>query len=158
MKEDLILMHYFFCYSVLKCCSLFRILLVLNSECAPHTRCSFLWSIVKIATGHVHDSKQTRVKTAHFSPAMCNLAHWLIRHGSPTIHRCFALPQLLYRWRHQSEKIWIPPRIFYSHQQNKYSTSEYRIIRQDYHYKRVINNCQTMTYRSNIMQYETDDT
>jgi hypothetical protein len=25
--------------------------------------------------------------------------------------RCFALPQLLYRWRHQSVIFWIPPRI-----------------------------------------------
>ena len=76
-----------------------------------HTRCSFLWSLVKIATGHVHDSKQTRVKTAHFHPAMCNLAQWLTRHGSPTIYRCFTLPQLLYRWRHQSGKFWIQPRM-----------------------------------------------
>jgi hypothetical protein len=80
-----------------------------NSECAPHTDCSFLWSIVKIATGHVHGSKQTRVKTVHVHPAKCNLARWLTRHSSPTIHRCFALPQLLYRWRHQSGKFWIAP-------------------------------------------------
>jgi len=31
-----------------------------------------------------------------------NFAGWLAKHGSPTIYRCFALPQLLYRWRHQS--------------------------------------------------------
>jgi hypothetical protein len=86
----------------------------LYSECAAHTRCSFLWSITKIATGHVHDSKQTRVKTAYVHPATCNLAHWLIRHGSPTIHRWFALPQLLYRWWHESGKFWIPPRIYQS--------------------------------------------
>jgi hypothetical protein len=61
-------------------------------------------------TGHVHDSKQTLVKTAHIHPATCNLAHWMTRHDSPTIHRCFALPQLLYRWRYQSGKFWIPPR------------------------------------------------
>jgi hypothetical protein len=72
-----------------------------------HTRCSFLWSIVKMATGHVQDSKQTRVKTVHFHPATCNLAHWLTRRGSATMHRCFLLPQLLYRWRHQSGKFWI---------------------------------------------------
>jgi hypothetical protein len=77
---------------------------------APHIRCSCLWSIVKIATGHVHDSKQTRVITAQVHPATCNLAHWITRHGSPTIHRCFALPQLLYRWRHQFGKFWIPSR------------------------------------------------
>jgi len=76
-----------------------------------HT-CSFLWFIVKIATGHVHDSKQMCVKAAHVHPATCNLAHWFIRHGCPTIPRCFTLPQLLYRWRHQSGKFWIPARIF----------------------------------------------
>jgi len=65
-----------------------------------HTRCSFLWSIVKIATCHIHDSKQRRVKTSHFQPVMCNLANWLIKRGSPTVYRCFALPQLLYRWQH----------------------------------------------------------
>ena len=75
------------------------------------TSCSCLWPIVKIATGLVHDSKQTRVKTAHIHPAMCNLAHWLTRHASPTIYRCFELPQLLCSWRHQSGKFWIPPRI-----------------------------------------------
>jgi hypothetical protein len=82
-----------------------------NSECAGHTRCSFLLSIVKITTGQVHDCKQTRVKTFHVHPATCNLTHWLTRHGSPTINRCFALPQLLYRWRHQSGKFWISLRI-----------------------------------------------
>jgi len=28
---------------------------------------------------------------------------------TPTIYRCFTLPQLLYRWWHQSQKFWIPP-------------------------------------------------
>jgi hypothetical protein len=32
----------------------------------------------------------------------------LTRHISPTIFRCFALLQLLYRWRHQSRIFWIP--------------------------------------------------
>jgi len=75
-----------------------------------HTCCSFLWSIVKITTDHVHDSKQMRVKTAHVHPAMCNLAHCLTRCSSPTIYWCCALPQLLYRWQHQSGKFWMPPR------------------------------------------------
>ena len=76
------------------------------------TRCSFLWSIVKIAIGHVHDSKQTHLKTVHFHPAVCNLGHWLTRNGSPTTYRCFALAQMLYRWPHQSGKFWIPPRMY----------------------------------------------
>ena len=74
-----------------------------------HTRCSILWSIVKIATGHVHDSRQTRVKTAHVILPTWNFAHWLDKHGSATIYRCFALPQLLYRWRHQYGKFWMNP-------------------------------------------------
>jgi hypothetical protein len=43
---------------------------------------------------------------------MCNLAHWLTRHGSPTIYQCFTLLQLLYRWRHKSRIFLIPPHIF----------------------------------------------
>ena len=74
-----------------------------------HTRFSFLWSIVKIATAHVHDSKQTRVKTAHIFLSTWNLAHWLAKHGSPTVYWCFALPQLLYRWRHQYGEFWNNP-------------------------------------------------
>jgi hypothetical protein len=52
-------------------------------------------------------NKQTRMKTSHVHPATCNLAHRLTRHCSPTIYRCFALPQLLYRWLHQSGIFWI---------------------------------------------------
>jgi len=74
-----------------------------------HTRCSFLWSIVKIATGNVQDSKQMRVYTAHVILRKWNLAHWLAKHGSPTVYRCFALPQMQYRWRHQYGKFWISP-------------------------------------------------
>jgi hypothetical protein len=74
-----------------------------------HTCCSFLLYIVKITTGHVHDSKQTYVKTAHVHPAMCNLAHLLTRHVSSTIYLCFMLPQLLYIWLHQSGIFSIPP-------------------------------------------------
>jgi hypothetical protein len=38
------------------------------------------------------------------------MAHWLTRHGSPTIYRCLALKQLLYRWRNQSGILWMFPR------------------------------------------------
>jgi hypothetical protein len=79
-----------------------------------HTRCSFLWSIVKIATGHVHDSKQTRVKAAHFILPTWNLARWLTRYGSLTMHLCFELPQLLCRWRHQSGKFLDQPMYLHS--------------------------------------------
>jgi len=92
-------------------CEGLRTTLPKTAQSLMHTHCSFLWSIMKIATAHVDNSKQTRVKTARVHPARCNLAHWLTRHGSPTIYRCFVLPQLLYRWRHQSRKFWIPPRI-----------------------------------------------
>ena len=74
-----------------------------------HTCCSFLWSIMKIAMGHVHDSKKMHVKTAHVILSTWNLACWLAKHGSHTIYRCFALPQLLYRWWHQYRKFWINP-------------------------------------------------
>jgi hypothetical protein len=54
---------------------------------------------------------QTLLKTDHFHPATCNLAHWLIRHGSPTIYWCFALTQLLYKWRYQSGILCMHPRM-----------------------------------------------
>jgi hypothetical protein len=53
-----------------------------------------------------HRSPNKRVWKLPMS-AMCNLAHWLTRHGSPNICQCFAL--LLYRWRHRSGIFWIPP-------------------------------------------------
>jgi hypothetical protein len=68
-----------------------------------HNSSSFLWSNVKMATGHLHDSKQTRVNTAYIHPATCNLAHWFNRNGSPNIYRCFALLKLLCRWQHSPE-------------------------------------------------------
>ena len=63
-----------------------------------YTCCSFLWSIMK---------------TAHVHLATCNLAHWLTRHGSSAIYRCFALPQLLFTWWHQFGIFWIVPHIWY---------------------------------------------
>jgi hypothetical protein len=63
------------------------------------------------ATGHVHDSKQTCVKTACVHPATCSLAHRLTRHGGPTINQCFTLPQLPYGWWYQSGIFWIYPRM-----------------------------------------------
>jgi hypothetical protein len=47
------------------------------------------------------------VKTAHVHPARCNLEHWHIRDGSPTIHLCLMWPQVLYRWQHQSRILWM---------------------------------------------------
>jgi hypothetical protein len=79
-----------------------------------HTHCFFLWSIMKIATGHVRDSKYTRVKIAHIHPATWNLSHWFTIHSSPIIYRYFALPQLLYSWRHQAGIFSIPPRRYFS--------------------------------------------
>jgi hypothetical protein len=42
-------------------------------------------------------------------PSYVQLGTLTTRHGSSTIYRCFALPQLQYRWQHQSGKLWIPP-------------------------------------------------
>jgi hypothetical protein len=62
----------------------------------------YIQKFPELGDSEIHDSKQTRVKTAHAHPTTCNLAHWLTRHSHPTIYHCFALPQLLYIWRHQS--------------------------------------------------------
>jgi hypothetical protein len=43
--------------------------------------------------------------------------------------RCFALPQLLYRWRHQSGIFWIPPRTVPLHSYyNMYHQTTARIL------------------------------
>jgi len=94
-----------------------------------HTRCSFLWSIVKIATGHVHDSTQTRVKTAHVIRPTWYLARWLAKHGSPTIYWCFTLPQLLYRWWHQYKKFWINPCTCIVNKDKSLNCSSYNTIK-----------------------------
>jgi hypothetical protein len=62
--------------------------------------------------GETHDSKKTCVKTDHVHPATCNLAYCLTIHCSPTIYWCYALPQLLYSWRHQSGIFWMYPRMY----------------------------------------------
>jgi len=54
-------------------------------------------------------------KPAHVILPMLNLACWLTKHGSPTIYRCFTLPQLLYRWWHEYGKFWINPFILRKH-------------------------------------------
>jgi hypothetical protein len=41
-------------------------------------------------------------------PAALSFVHWLPRYASTVIYRCVALLQLLYRWQHQSRKLWIP--------------------------------------------------
>jgi hypothetical protein len=51
----------------------------------------------------IHPENRPRSRTRlQINPCEnCHLAQWLTRHGSPTIYRCFALPYLPYRWRHQ---------------------------------------------------------
>ena len=123
------------------CCIIVRVCVTRFPKLAQnmiHTRCSFLWSMVKIATGHVHDFNQTRLDAAHIHPATCNLAHWISRHGSPTIYRRFMLPQLLYSWRHQSQKFWIPHR---NYNQSNDLSSEHGFVpgAKPFIYKKVIN-------------------
>jgi hypothetical protein len=77
--------------------------------CSLHSR-HLHRSIQNIPDWHSKNHKPhhlTRVKTAHVHPATCNLTHWLTRCDSPTVYWCFALPQLLYRWRHQSRIFWM---------------------------------------------------
>jgi len=93
-------------WSLKPCWIIVRVSVALFSRLAQnlmHTCCSFLWSILKITTGYVHNSKQMLVKTPHVHPAMCNLAHRPTKHGSPTIYWHFTPPQLLCTLRHQTE-------------------------------------------------------
>jgi hypothetical protein len=64
-----------------------------------HTRC------------RIHREIATGQKHTH--PAACNFVHWLPRYANTIIYRCIALLQLLYRWKHQSQKLEIPPRIWH---------------------------------------------
>jgi hypothetical protein len=47
-------------------------------------------------------------KNQHAHPAAWYFVYWLIRYASTIIYRCIALLQLMYRWRHQTRKLWIP--------------------------------------------------
>jgi hypothetical protein len=89
------------------CCVTVRVSVAFSPRLAK-IWCTLAVPLINRENHHRSYSKEMRVKTVHVHPAMCNLAHWLTRHGSPTIHRCFELPQLLYRWRHQSWKFCIP--------------------------------------------------
>jgi hypothetical protein len=67
-----------------------------------------IWGLSKIFLTDAKNRKPQNlmlVKTAHLHSATCNLAQWLTIYYSPTIYPCFALPQLLYRRRYQSEYI-----------------------------------------------------
>jgi hypothetical protein len=50
-------------------------------------------------------------KNQYFHPAAWHFVHWFPRYASTIIYRFIALLQLLYRWQHQSQKLWIQPRI-----------------------------------------------
>jgi hypothetical protein len=80
----------------------------------PKTGTNFYAHSLFLSLIHRENRQRSRtrlqIKTAQVHPATCNLVNWITIHGSPTIYLCFALPQLLYRWRHQSEIFWIPPR------------------------------------------------
>jgi hypothetical protein len=41
-------------------------------------------------------------------PAAWNFVHWLQQYASTIIYHSISLLQLLYRWQHQSRKLWIP--------------------------------------------------
>jgi hypothetical protein len=50
-------------------------------------------------------------KNQHVLPAIWKFVHWLARYVSNIIYCCITLLQLMYRWQHQSRKLWIPPRM-----------------------------------------------
>jgi hypothetical protein len=65
----------------------------------------------EIASSQMHDSKYKYVKKSAHHPAAWNYVHWLPRYASTFMYCCIAPLQLLYRWQHQSLKLWIPPRM-----------------------------------------------
>jgi hypothetical protein len=62
----------------------------------------------EVASGRIHDSTSKDVKNQDFHPAAWNFVHCLPIYASTIVHRCIVLLQLLYRWQHQSRKLWIP--------------------------------------------------
>jgi hypothetical protein len=46
-------------------------------------------------------------KNQHIHAAAWNRLHWLPQYGSTVIYCCITLLQLLHRWQHQSQKLWI---------------------------------------------------
>jgi hypothetical protein len=46
-------------------------------------------------------------KKSERRPAGWNFLCWFPRYASTTLYHCTALLQLLYRWQHQSQKLWI---------------------------------------------------
>jgi hypothetical protein len=58
-----------------------------------HTRC------------RIH--REIAPQNQHIHPAAWNFVHSLAGYASSVIYRCIALLQLLYRWQHQSWKLWI---------------------------------------------------
>jgi hypothetical protein len=63
----------------------------------------------------LHEAKYTTpnkrmLKSA--CPPSCMKFCTLASYASTIIYRCIALLQLLYRWQHQSQKLWIPPLAF----------------------------------------------
>jgi hypothetical protein len=61
----------------------------------------------KITSGQIHDSKCKDIKNQHVHPAASNFVHWLSRYASTIICYCIMLLQLLHRWQHQSQKLWL---------------------------------------------------
>jgi hypothetical protein len=48
-------------------------------------------------------------KNQHVHPAAWNVLHLLRRYDNTIIYCFIALLELLYRWHHKSQKLWIPP-------------------------------------------------
>jgi hypothetical protein len=67
--------------------------------------CSF---VVSIAKSHYTTPTKRAYEIIHVHPSSSNSVHWLPRYASTIIYSCIALLQLLYRWQHQSRKLWIP--------------------------------------------------
>jgi hypothetical protein len=77
---------------------------------AQNLMLSLCWIHREIASGQIHNSKQD-VKNQQVHLSAWNLVHWLPRYASIIIYLSVALTQLLYRWHHQSCKLWISHRM-----------------------------------------------
>jgi hypothetical protein len=70
-------------------------------------------SVVMLKQPGLFSPKFGATSSQVFTQSLQNVAVEPGIHSLACWDRCFALPQLLYRWRHQCRIFWIPPRIFY---------------------------------------------
>jgi hypothetical protein len=69
---------------------------------------SFIGSFPKSQHVRYTTPNNSTSKISTYNQLRESLVHWLPRYAVTIMYRCISLLQLLYRWKHQSRKLWIP--------------------------------------------------